>query len=99
VTNQAGVAEGLVSATQVSGYIQQLNDATCDTIVDYRICMHAKDAGCACRKPNTGMVIDLATTHGLDFSSVVFVGDTENDRICANNAGVGSFVRAFDFFG
>ena len=43
---------------------------------------------CDCRKPNPKMVNDACQKHHIDKSNSYFVGDTEGDMNCAQNAGV-----------
>lgn len=98
VTNQQGVALGSLSEAEARGFIEQVNGSVGDAVTDYRICMHRADAGCPCRKPRPGMLLDLARAHGLDLARSLMVGDSENDRRCAEAAGLGHFVWAADFF-
>ncbi len=60
--------------------------------------MRRSDAGCPCRKPKPGMLLDLAQAHGLELARTLLVGDSESDRRCAEAAGVGAFMWAKDFF-
>lgn len=98
ITNQAGVALGQLSEATARGFIDQVNFAIGQVITDYRICMHHPLAGCPCRKPQPGMVIDLARTHAIDLAQAVLIGDTTNDEQCAQRAGIGTFLWAHTFF-
>lgn len=99
VTNQAGVALGTLTQSEAHGFIEQLNAQVGGVVRDYRICAHHPAAGCACRKPRPGMVLDLAAAHEVDLSRAVMVGDSPDDQRCAVVAGVGTFIWASDFFG
>lgn len=99
VTNQSGVALGTLSADQAHNFIAQVNDLAGGVITDYRICMHARTAECSCRKPQPGMILDLAAAHAIDLSRALMVGDTGGDKHCAESAGIGSFQWASEFFG
>lgn len=90
VTNQAGIGRGVVSAESV----QRVNDfitahlaeAGIDVIDVYQ-CPHQWDAGCACRKPNPGMLTRAAREHDLYLPKTVFAGDDERDVQAGNAAG------------
>lgn len=98
ITNQAGVALGSLTESEARGYVSQVNDLLGGMITDYRLCLHHPAAGCRCRKPQPGMVLDLAQQHGVDLARALLVGDSENDAQCARAAGVGAFVWAGAFF-
>jgi histidinol-phosphate phosphatase family protein len=97
VSNQAGVAQGTITAMRAYGFIEQLNRLTEGAITDFRFAMHAPEAGSDWRKPGPGMIRDLALVYRLDPGRCVMVGDSESDRLCAERAGIGRFVRAADF--
>ncbi|MBO0782040.1 MAG: HAD-IIIA family hydrolase [Ktedonobacteraceae bacterium] len=98
ITNQAGVALGHLSEATARSFIDQVNAAVGQVITDYRICMHHPLAGCPCRKPQPGMVLDLARTHAINLAEAAYIGDTANDEQCAQRAGVGTFLWAPAFF-
>jgi D-glycero-D-manno-heptose 1,7-bisphosphate phosphatase len=99
ITNQAGVALGTLTEAQARGFVEQVNAQTEGVVRDYRACMHHPNAGCGCRKPQPGMLLDLAAAHHVDLSAAMMVGDTAGDERCARAAGVGTFVWADEFFG
>jgi D-glycero-D-manno-heptose 1,7-bisphosphate phosphatase len=98
ITNQAGIALGYFTEREARRCVEQVNNRLGGVITDYRICMHHPEAGCNCRKPRPGMVLDLARHYGIDLARAVLVGDSENDERCARAAGVGTFVWADTFF-
>lgn len=81
------------------GFIAQVNEAVGGTIADYRICMHEREAGCACRKPRPGLLLELLETYRLNPAACVLVGDDPVDRQAADAAGFGAFQWAWEFFG
>lgn len=102
VSNQGGIALGLVSAESVMAAMKEtLRQARlqADTIV---VCPHhpdAKDPGdarCWCRKPSPGGLVVAAYTLGMHYDEHypsrlgLFVGDREEDRECAR-------LCSFDF--
>jgi HAD superfamily hydrolase (TIGR01662 family) len=59
VTNQSGVARGLITA----GEVQQVNrriDALLGPFAVWQVCPHGPADGCPCRKPRPGMVLAAA---------------------------------------
>lgn len=99
VSNQAGIADGSRTPAEVDGYLRQLDRRSDGAVTDWRFCSHAKDAGCACRKPAPGLLLDLGVRHGIDLARATMIGDSENDQRAAAAAGVGRFEWAADFFG
>lgn len=99
VTNQAGVAEGLITAEQARSFVEQVDRLCGAVITDYRICMEPAGSGSAFRKPRPGMVVDLLAAHKLPPAAAVMIGDSENDRECAAAAKLACFVWARDYFG
>jgi D-glycero-D-manno-heptose 1,7-bisphosphate phosphatase len=49
----------------------------------YYVCPHHPDAGCNCRKPKPGLLLQAAEEHGLDLRKCVFVGDSLTDQQAA----------------
>ena len=52
------------------------------------ICPHLKSEGCACRKPNTGLVEDYIRATGVDPACSAVVGDRDTDLQFAANLGM-----------
>ena len=86
VTNQSGVARGLVSrqALRAVNAEVQTQLGPFDTWHD---CVHLPEDHCACRKPRPGMVLDAAAALGLAPGELVVVGDIESDLLAARAAG------------
>ena len=91
VTNQSGAARGYFSPALVEEVHRHLQDllaregARLDAIYT---CLHAPDAGCSCRKPKPGLLLQAAADLGLDLSRSYLVGDRYMDIQTAANAGV-----------
>jgi D-glycero-D-manno-heptose 1,7-bisphosphate phosphatase len=98
VTNQAGIAEGTITLDQFNQWCAQLSAAVPGAVTAYGVCAHARDAGCACRKPRPGLVEALTEAHGIDLANSVLVGDSEIDEQLAAAAGISRFVWAADYF-
>jgi HAD superfamily hydrolase (TIGR01662 family) len=86
VSNQSGVARGLITREQVEACNAQLAEllGPFDVI---RYCPHGPDDGCACRKPAPGMVKDACAELGVDPARCVVIGDIGADVDAASAAG------------
>ena len=98
VTNQAGIADGTLTAERFHDFCAQLSAATAHAVTAYAACTHPRDARCECRKPLPGLVLGLARTHGIELAESIMVGDTDTDRRLSEAAGIGRFVWAAEYF-
>jgi histidinol-phosphate phosphatase family protein len=91
VSNQSGVARGLVTADGVHAVNQRLQEllGPFDTV---QVCPHGPEDGCGCRKPAPGMVLAAARELGVDPSEVVVVGDIGADVGAARGAGAAAVL-------
>lgn len=91
VTNQRGVGRGLMSLDDLEAVHQRLHrelsrgGARLDAIY---ACPHDRDAGCACRKPRPGLLLQAARELDLDLSRSLLVGDSDHDLEAGRAAGV-----------
>lgn len=98
VSNQARIARGEISETEVRRRFGWLNARLGFPFTDWRFCPHDDGDGCPCRKPRPGMFLDLAAAHAIDLAASTHVGDSWKDREAAAAAGILSFIWARDFF-
>ncbi len=98
VTNQAGIGRGLMTEADLSAVHQKmfgLAAAAGGRIDRAYHCPHAKDAGCRCRKPATGMAWQaLADFPEIDFENAWLVGDSASDIQFAQALGMRSVLIA-----
>lgn len=90
VTNQGGVGLGLLkekNLSKIHDYLDQLLQEKGGRITEFAYCPHKPKAGCECRKPHPGMILDLAERHGLSLEESVMVGDHERDIEAGKKAG------------
>ena len=89
VTNQSGVGRGYFPESLVHAVnelmTQQLAAAGARVDAIY-YCPHTSTEGCACRKPNTGMLERAAREHALYLQRSFVVGDRFGDLELARNA-------------
>ncbi len=82
VTNQALVGRGIIPLAVA----EAINQWTVDEIrkaggrIDAAyLCPHHPDAGCACRKPQPGMLLEAAADLHLDLARSMMIGDAISD--------------------
>ncbi|MGH3719949.1 MAG: HAD-IIIA family hydrolase [Pseudonocardiaceae bacterium] len=86
VTNQSGVARGLISSEQ----LERVNTRVSELLGPFdawSICRHGENDGCGCRKPAPGLVTDAAAQLGVPVHRCVVIGDTGADVTAAAAAG------------
>jgi histidinol-phosphate phosphatase family protein len=83
VTNQSGVAKGLISPEQLDAVNLRV-DELLGPFDSWQVCVH--EGGCDCRKPAPGMVIAAADALGVDTRRCVMIGDTGGDVAAAQAA-------------
>jgi len=91
VSNQSGVARGLLTAAQV----EAVNHRVVDLLGPFDAvlwCPHGPDDGCACRKPAPGLVVAAADACGVPVERCVVVGDIGADVAAATTAGAASVL-------
>lgn len=91
LTNQSGVARGLITASQLAS----VHDRLVTLLAAERIalggifaCPHAPDAACPCRKPADGLARDAAGRLGFRLEESVVVGDKPTDLELGHRLGV-----------
>jgi histidinol-phosphate phosphatase family protein len=86
VTNQSGVAKGLITGADLAAVHARLEELAgpFDVIV---VCPHDAADGCGCRKPQPGLVLAAADALGVEPAACVVVGDAPSDVEAARRAG------------
>ncbi|KUM79134.1 HAD family hydrolase [Streptomyces sp. ISL-22] len=86
VSNQSGIGRGLLTDTDV----RRVNDRA-NTLLGgldtWLYCPHSPEAGCGCRKPRPGLVIEAARRLGVAPADCVVIGDIATDVQAARAAG------------
>jgi histidinol-phosphate phosphatase family protein len=86
VTNQSGVARGLIRPEQVDAVNRRV-EALLGPLGPWLVCMHGEADRCACRKPAPGLVLAAAAALGVPAEACAVVGDTGADVQAALAAG------------
>jgi HAD superfamily hydrolase (TIGR01662 family) len=87
ITNQSGIGRGIITRAAADAVNAEV-DRLLGPFDAWRICPHSPDAGCACRKPCPGMLLDAAAELDLPPARLAFVGDIGADVEAALAAGV-----------
>lgn len=87
VSNQSGVARGLLTRDQVEAVNARV-ESLLGPFAGWWYCPHDEAAGCDCRKPAPGLVHAALEHFGADAGRCVLVGDTAADVGAARAAGV-----------
>jgi D-glycero-D-manno-heptose 1,7-bisphosphate phosphatase len=89
-TNQSGIARGLFSTRALFDIQEALQRAAVQAggrIDAFFFCPHAADAACQCRKPQPGMLLEVARRFNVSLKDVYMVGDALRDVQAAAAAG------------
>ena len=86
VSNQSGIARGLLTRAQVDAVNARLAELLGD-LGPVLVCEHGPDDGCSCRKPRPGLVLQAAASLGVDPAECALVGDIGADVGAALAAG------------
>ncbi|MBP2366535.1 HAD-IIIA family hydrolase [Pseudonocardia parietis] len=86
VTNQSGVARGLITPDALIAVNARVQDLL-GPFGTWQICVHDETGGCGCRKPEPGMVQAAARALGVRARDCVLIGDTGADVDAARAAG------------
>ena len=89
ISNQAGVARGVMTLSQVDEVNAALSEGLREAgvaLARIYTCPHGWDDGCACRKPRPGMLHTAADDFGIVLPRAIFVGDDIRDVEAGNAA-------------
>ena len=86
VSNQSGIARGLVTPDEVRAVNRRIEELL-GPLGPWTWCPHSPEDGCACRKPAPGLVYEAARRLGVDPRDVAVVGDIGADVDAARAAG------------
>ena len=90
-TNQSGLARGYFDLKTLSAMHRKMETLLSDLggqIDAVFYCPHGPKDGCDCRKPQPGMLHDIAERFQQRLEKIIFIGDTISDMKAATAAGV-----------
>jgi heptosyltransferase-2 len=85
VTNQSGIARGIVDEKFVQESNQYLQDKL--HIDTFYYCPHHPDENCSCRKPKPRMALEARISHRINLRKSYVIGDKESDVLLAEKIG------------
>jgi histidinol-phosphate phosphatase family protein len=91
VTNQSGLARGVLTADQVNA-VNAAVERELGPLGCWHVCPHGPLDGCACRKPRPGLVHEAARRLGVPPEDCVVIGDIGADVEAARAAGARSVL-------
>ena len=91
VSNQSGIARGLVRHEDVAA-IHARMETLLGPLGPLEYCPHGPDDGCACRKPQPGLVVRAAARLGVDPRECAVIGDIGADVGAARAAGADAVI-------
>lgn len=89
-TNQSGVGRGLLTAEILEAIHKKMADCIRGAggrLDGIFVCPHRPDEGCDCRKPNPGMLHQIATRFSCDPAVLHVIGDSMRDLESAQAVG------------
>jgi len=90
VSNQAGVGRGLIDPAELERIDQRMLRTVAEhggEISALYYCMHRRDEGCACRKPQDGLFRRASAELGFDLADAYAIGDAQSDIEAGHRAG------------
>ncbi len=90
VSNQAIINRGIVSSADVdaiNGAMVREIERFGGRIDGIAYCPHRPDEGCSCRKPQPGLLLELARDYGIDLREALLIGDAVSDLEAGRAAG------------
>lgn len=91
VSNQSGVAHGLIDAAQVEA-VNRRAEELLGPVGPWLFCPHGPDDGCECRKPAPGLVLAAAERLGVGPERCAVIGDVAADVQAAQAAGAAAVL-------
>ncbi len=88
VTNQSGIARGIYTEAQMHSIHDKIQTDLTEKLDAIYFCPHLPNAGCACRKPNLGMIESAMGDLPIDLENSWMIGDKKLDIELGLNAGV-----------
>ncbi len=89
-TNQSGIGRGLLdmsTLTAIHEKLQKMLLLAGGKIDAFFYCPHTADLKCSCRKPEPGMLLEIASRFDVDLNRVPAIGDSLRDLVSARKVG------------
>ncbi|MES2217432.1 MAG: D-glycero-beta-D-manno-heptose 1,7-bisphosphate 7-phosphatase [Pseudomonadota bacterium] len=89
-TNQSGLARGLYDLPTLTKIHQKFFTLLAEAggkVEEIFFCPHHPNNHCSCRKPEPGMLHNIAKKYPIDLTTTIFIGDSLSDVQAAERAG------------
>ncbi|MEQ1591578.1 MAG: D-glycero-beta-D-manno-heptose 1,7-bisphosphate 7-phosphatase [Thiobacillaceae bacterium] len=89
-TNQSGLTRGLFEMATLNAIHAKMHKAVMAAggrIEAVFYCPHSLEMECKCRKPRTGMLLEIAVRYAIELKDVPVIGDSTRDLEAAANVG------------
>lgn len=95
VSNQSAIGRGLLDEARLDAIHRRLRELLKaeDVVLDaIYVCPHRPDAGCSCRKPETGLVQRAAREYDFDPTESFVIGDKQCDIELGRRVGAATIL-------
>ncbi len=89
-TNQSGIGRGLFEMSTLTAIHEKLQKMLAQAggrVEAFFYCPHTADLKCSCRKPEPGMLLEIADRFDVDLGGVPAIGDSLRDLVSAEKVG------------
>ncbi|NMM27084.1 MAG: D-glycero-beta-D-manno-heptose 1,7-bisphosphate 7-phosphatase [Glaciimonas sp.] len=94
-TNQSGIARGLLNMNALNAIHQKMHMAAQEVGAEIDaifFCPHAASDNCDCRKPKSGMFLEIAKRYEISLKGIPNIGDSLRDLQAGFNSGCISYL-------
>ncbi|HDR8183483.1 TPA: HAD family hydrolase [Bacillus thuringiensis] len=100
-SNQGGVGLGYMTQEELLEIHKHMQEKLIDEnagalIQEFVACIHRPKDGCSCRKPEAGMLLQLAQKYDIDLAGSYMIGDQKTDISAGKKAGTRTILIAND---
>lgn len=95
VTNQPDIGNGLMDMAILEAMHARMRDELPVDLI--KACCHAQGAGCVCRKPHPGMLLEAAGELGVSLAESFMIGDRASDIAAGQAAGCRTVFVDLDY--
>jgi D-glycero-D-manno-heptose 1,7-bisphosphate phosphatase len=89
-TNQSGIGRGLFDMAMLNSIHEKMHKALTQAggrLDAIFFCPHSADSKCDCRKPKTGMLLEIGKRFNVELTGVPCIGDSLRDLQAAESVG------------
>jgi len=94
-TNQSGIGRGLFDMPTLNAIHDKMHKSLAQVggrIDAIFFCPHTSEADCSCRKPKSGMMLEISARYGVGLADVPAVGDSLRDLEAAARLGANPYL-------